>query len=195
MAREHALASPHRSPPPCLTRRARSSVVRACAIFFDAAPSCPDPKAVAPKKKQIAGKQTPGISEEVAAGTAFLPGRRQVDMNHAQTEGLVEHSDPGMPAEVPVPADAAGKSSVTLAAHMGVPLAQIADTSNARRKNVFNGNHSTVDTVVFGLDVRPPAPPSHASAPRAHSPLRTTNNFPTSDVRCFHAAPPLMAGG
>ena len=34
MAREHALASPHRSPPPCLTRRARSSVVRACAIFF-----------------------------------------------------------------------------------------------------------------------------------------------------------------
>ena len=74
-------------------------------------------------------------------------------MTHAQTEGLGENGDPGMPAEVPVPGDAAGKSSVTLAAHQGVPLAQIADTSNARRKNVFNGNHSTVDTVVFGLAV------------------------------------------
>jgi len=117
------------------------------------APSCPDPKGVVPKKRQIAGKQTPGISEEVATGTAFLPGRRQVDMTHAQTEGLVENGDPGTPAEVPVPGDAAGKSSVTLASHIGVPLAQIADTSNARKKNVFNGNHSTVDTVVFGLDV------------------------------------------
>ena len=116
------------------------------------APSTPDKVQVMPKKKQLAGKQTPGISEEVATGTAFLPGKRQVDMTHAQTEGLVENGDPGMPAQVPVPMDAAGKASVKLAAHVGVPLAQIADTSNARRKNVFNGNHSTVDSVVFGLD-------------------------------------------
>merc|ERR1719453_995508 len=116
------------------------------------APSTPDKPTVAPKRKQIAGKQTPDISEEVATGTAFLPGKRQVDMTHAQTEGLVENGDPGMPAEVPVPYDVAGKGSVKLAAHVGVPLAQIADTSNARKKNVFNGNHSTVDSVVFGLD-------------------------------------------
>ena len=74
-------------------------------------------------------------------------------MTHAQTEGLVENGDPGMPAEVPVPSDAAGKRSVELAAHTGVPLAQIADTSVSKKKNVFNGNHSTVDSVVFGLDV------------------------------------------
>lgn len=116
------------------------------------APSTPDKVQVMPKKKQLAGKQTPGISEEVATGTAFLPGKRQVDMTHAQTEGLVENGDPGYPAQVPVPGDAAGKGSVQLAAHVGVPLAQIADTSNARKKNVFNGNHSTVDSVVFGLD-------------------------------------------
>merc|ERR1719453_1728776 len=117
------------------------------------APSTPDKVQVPPKKKQLAGKQTPGISEEVATGTAFLPGKRQVDMTHAQTEGLVENGDPGMPAQVPVPTDAAGKKSVNLASHTGVPLAQIADTSNSRKKNVFNGNHSTVDSVVFGLDV------------------------------------------
>ena len=72
-------------------------------------PSTPDKPTVPPKKKMFAGKQTPGISEEVATGTAFLPGKRQVDMTHAQTEGLVENGDPGMPAAVPVPADAAGK--------------------------------------------------------------------------------------
>jgi len=117
------------------------------------APSTPDKPHVPPKRKMVAGKQTPGISEEVATGTSFLPGKRQVDMAHAQTEGLVENGDPGMPAAVPVPGDAAGKGSVLLAAHTGVPLAQIADTSNARKKNVFNGNHSTVDSVVFGCDV------------------------------------------
>ena len=48
--------------------------------------------------------------------------------------------------------DAAGNSSVSLAAHVGVPLAQIADTSTSRKKNMFNGNHSSIDTVVFGKD-------------------------------------------
>jgi len=117
------------------------------------APSIPDKPSVPPKKKAIAGKQTPGISEEVAVGTAFLPGKKQIDMTHSQTEGLVQNSNPGMPAQVPVPMDSAGNSSVSLAAHQGVPLAQIADTSNARKKNVFNGNHSTVDSVVFGCDI------------------------------------------
>ena len=145
----------------------------------------PDPPAVQPKKKAIAGKQTPGISEAVAVGTAFCPGKKQIDMTHSQTEGLIQHNDPGMPAQVPVPGDAAGNSSVSLAAHNGVPLSQIGDTrcaprracvtsvsvhlsrglpeltlcvclcccSNSRKKNVFNGNHSTVDSVVFGCDV------------------------------------------
>ena len=117
------------------------------------APSVPDKPTVPPKKKSIAGKQTPGISEDVAVGVAFLPGKKQIDMSHAQTEGLVQNGNPGMPAQVPVPMDAAGNSSVSLAAHMGVPLAQIADTSNSRKKNVFNGNHSTVDSVVFGCDI------------------------------------------
>jgi len=87
------------------------------------APSVPDKPTVPPKKKSIAGKQTPGISEDVAVGVAFLPGKKQIDMSHAQTEGLVQNGNPGMPAQVPVPMDAAGNSSVSLAAHQGVPLA------------------------------------------------------------------------
>jgi len=117
------------------------------------APSVPEKPMVPPKKKMVAGKQTPGISDSVAVGTAFTPGKHQIDMSHAQTEGLVQNDDPGVPAQVPVPMDAAGNSSVSLAAHQGVPLAQIQDTSNARKKNVYNGNHSTVDSVVFGCDI------------------------------------------
>ena len=47
----------------------------------------------------------------------------------------------------------AGKASAALSAQMGVPLAQPGDTSASKKQSLFHGNHSTVDSVVFGHEL------------------------------------------
>ena len=78
-----------------------------------------------------AGKQTEGTEANHNMGMVYKPSKNILPMHHAQTAGLVAHSDPGAAAAVPVKAGLgglAGRRSTELAAHVGVPLAQVADT-------------------------------------------------------------------
>ncbi|KAL1523798.1 hypothetical protein AB1Y20_018721 [Prymnesium parvum] len=104
---------------------------------------------------EYAGKKTQGSNPN--APVTKRPSKKLIEMHQTQTSGLLQYGDPGKAPEMDFSSakgeeSYAGRSSSSLAAHSGVSLGQVCDTSTSRKAMPFRGNHSVVDTVVFGMD-------------------------------------------